>query len=112
MKSFFKTFFAAFLALVIFTVIGIFVLIGFIVSATSADKPVVGSNAVLVLDLSNHFKEQKQENPLGVLIDETVIEAPSLYDVIRMVRHAKTDSSIKGIYVSCARNANGFAASE
>ncbi len=112
MKSFFKTFFAALLALVIFTVIGIFVLIGFIVSATSADKPVVGDNAVLVLDLSNHFKEQKQENPLGALIDETATEVPSLYDVIRMVHHAKTDSSVKGIYVSCARNANGFAASE
>ena len=112
MKGFFKTFFASLLALIIFTVIGVFVLIGFIVSATSADKPVVGSRAVLVLDLSNKFKEQAVDNPLALLMNESDNDVPSLYDMVRMLKHAQTDSSIKGIYILCGNNNNGFAASE
>lgn len=112
MKGFFKTFFASLLALIIFTVIGVFVLIGFIVSATSADKPVVGSRAVLVLDLSNKFKEQAVDNPLAVLMNDADNDVPSLYDMVRMLKHAQADSSIKGIYILCGNNNNGFAASE
>jgi protease-4 len=39
-------------------------------------------------------------------------EMPSLYDVIRMIHHAKNDSAIKGIYIQCSNNPNGYAASE
>lgn len=112
MQGFFKTFFASLLALIIFTVIGIFILLGFIASATSADKPVVGKDAVLVLDLSSEFKEQSQENPLDALVNGIDHEAPSLYDMVRMIQHAKSDSAIKGIYVLCGNNNNGYAASE
>ena len=112
MKGFFKTFFASLLALVIFTILGVIILIGFVVSATSADKPVVGNNAVLVLDLSNTFKEQSEDNPVNALINKTENEVPTLYDMIRMIHHAKTDSLVKGIYILCSNNPNGFAASE
>lgn len=112
MQGFFKTFFASLLALIIFTVIGFFILLGFIASATSADKPVVGRDAVLVLDLSSEFKEQTQENPLDALVNGVDHEAPSLYDMVRMIQHAKSDSAIKGIYVLCGNNNNGYAASE
>ncbi len=112
MKGFFKTFFASLLALVIFTILGVIILIGFVVSATSADKPVVGNNAVLVLDLSNTFKEQSEDNPVNALINKTENEVPALYDMIRMIHHAKTDSLVKGIYILCSNNPNGFAASE
>lgn len=112
MQGFFKTFFASLLALIIFTVIGFFILLGFIASATSADKPVVGRDAVLVLDLSSEFKEQTQENPLDALVNGVDHEAPSLYDMVRMIQHAKSDSAIKGIYILCGNNNNGYAASE
>jgi len=112
MKGFFKTFFASLLALVIFTILGVIILIGFLASATSADKPVVGTNAVLVLDLSNTFKEQSEDNPVNALINKTENEVPALYDMIRMIHHAKTDSLVKGIYIICSNNPNGFAASE
>jgi protease-4 len=112
MKGFFKTFFASLLALVIFTIIGVFVAIGFIVSATSSEKPLIGSNAVLVLDLSNQFKEQKQENPFSALMNKGEGETLALYDMVRMIRHAKTDSAVKGIYILCGNNVNGFATSE
>ena len=112
MKAFFKSFFASFLALVVFAILGIFLLIGFIASVTTSDKPFVGSKAVLVLDLSGKFNEQSHDNPFSALIKETDKEAPSLYDLVRMIHHAKSDSSVKGIYILCGNNANGFAASE
>lgn len=112
MQGFFKTFFASLLALIIFTVIGVFILLGIIASATTADKPVVGRDAVLVLDLSSEFKEQSKDNPLDALVNGIENEAPSLYDMVRMIRYAKSDSAIKGIYVLCGNNRNGFAASE
>ncbi len=112
MKGFFKTFFASLLALIIFTVLGVFVVIGIIAGATTSDKPVVGSNAVLVLDLSADFKEQSQDNPINTLLNKSESEPPSLFDMVRMIHYAKSDSSVKGIYILCGNNPNGFAASE
>ncbi len=112
MRGFFKTFFAALLALIIFTIIGIFLMIGFITSAATADKPFVGSNAVLVVDLSNQFKEQSQDNPFNSFIKESDNETPALFNMVRMIQYAKSDSSVKGIYILCGNNVNGFAASE
>ncbi|MEO7531950.1 MAG: signal peptide peptidase SppA [Sediminibacterium sp.] len=112
MKGFFKTVFASLLALILFTVISIFFVIGLASSAASADKPHVGNNAVLVLDLSSQFKEQEQKNPLNALFNKGGDDAPSLYDMVRMIHHAKADSSVKGIYILCANNTNGYGASE
>jgi protease-4 len=112
MKSFFKTFLAALLALVIFTIIGFFILLGIIGSAASSEKPVIGGDAVLVVDLSNHFKEQSQDNTFRALLKDADAEIPSLFDMVRLIDHAATDTSIKGIYILCGNNNNGFAASE
>lgn len=112
MRNFFKIFFASLLALIIFTLIGFFVLIGIIASASSADKPEINSNAVLVLDLTKQYKEQKEENPLSVFTSNSDNDIPGLYDVVRMIDYAKTDKSVKGIYIKCDDNDNGFAVSE
>jgi protease-4 len=112
MKGFFKIVLASFVALILFTVIGIFILIGLISSASMSDKPVVGSRAVLVLNLNKEFKEQHEDNLFASLMDDAEEDVPSLYETIRLIHHARTDSSIKGIYVQCATNANGYAASE
>ncbi len=37
---------------------------------------------------------------------------PGLYDVIRLLRHAGEDSAIKGIYLKCNGDPNGFATNE
>lgn len=112
MRNFFKIFFASLLALIVFTVIGFFLLIGFISSAATPETPVVGSNAVLVLDLSVNFKEQAQENPFGALIANAESDIPSLLDVVRLLEEAKSDSSVKGLYILASDNANGFSSSE
>jgi protease-4 len=51
MKSFFKIFFASILALLVFTIIGAFILIFMIARASSHEKPYIGDKGILVLDL-------------------------------------------------------------
>ena len=111
MRSFFKIFLASFLALVVFSLIAFFITVGMISALASKDKPEVAQKSVLTLDLSQHFSEKYQENPLGALTgDESGI--PGLYDVVRLIRHAASDKRISGIYILANGNANGYAASE
>lgn len=112
MKSFLKIFFASLLALIIFTVMGFFLLIGIVSLASSEDKSSIDARAILVLDLSQQFPEQSKDDPFAAFMNKSENEIPSLYDVVRMIRAAKTDTLVKGIYIQCAENANGFAASE
>lgn len=112
MKSFLKTFFASFLALIIFsalvTIIGIWIL----GSILKPDKPVIGSKGVLVLDLNKTYNEQEKNNPLASLAGDENDNNPGLYDVVRMLHYAKSDSSIKGLYIKGGYNMNGFASNE
>lgn len=111
MRSFLKFFLASLLALVIFTLITIFFLVGWIGGIASSQKVETGSKAVLVLDMSQTFHERVQENPLSNLGDDQHDEL-GVYDIIRLLRYAKRDSMVKGIYIKCNDNPNGFAASE
>lgn len=115
MKNFFKIFFASLLALIVFTMLAFFVfvgIIGLIASASTSDAPEIKSKSVLVLDLSETFPEQSKEDPFAVFMNTTDKEIPSLYDMVRMIKAAKNDTLIKGIYIQGAGNGNGFAASE
>ena len=112
MRGFFKIVFATLLALILFTVIGVFILIGIATSAASSEKPAIGNKAVLVLNFDVPFKEQYEEDPFKSIFRNTAEDVPSLFEVIQLLDHAKSDSSIKGVYLQCADNANGFAASE
>ena len=112
MKSFFKIFFASFLAMMLFVVVAFLILIGVVAAFTSPDKPDVGNRAVLLVDLTKHYKEQAENDPLNIFTGNVDDNVPGLYDVVRMISHAKGDSAIKGIFIKCDDNANGFAASE
>jgi protease IV len=109
MRSFFKIFFASFLSLVIFSLICLFIGIAVVSALASKDKPNVPSKSVLVIDLSENFHEQMQNNPLSVVSGENNV--PGLFDVVRLINHAKTDDHISGIYIKADDNANGFASS-
>ena len=112
MKGFLKIFFASLLALMVFVLIGILIGIGVIGKAVSEDKPDLGSNAVLVVDLSIPFAEQTKDNTINSLLSNEESSIPGLYDAIRMIEYAKSDSLIKGIYIKASYNNNGFAANE
>jgi len=109
MRSFFKIFFASFLSLVIFSLICLFLAVAIVSALASKDKPEVPSKSVLVIDLSEHFNERMQNNPLAVVSGASDI--PGLFDVFRLINYAKTDNDISGIYIKANENANGFASS-
>jgi protease-4 len=93
MNSFLKIFLASLLALIVFTVIAIFMLIGMAGSLASSDKPAVGGKAVLVVNLEDVYQEIAEENPIAELSAGNENQKPALYDLLRLIRHAKSDSA-------------------
>ena len=112
MKSFLKIFFASFIALIVFSVLVFVIGLWLIGSALQTSKPDLGSKGVLVLDLTKDYPEQAKDNPLSSLSGDPSNDIPGLYDVVRMLHYAKTDSTIKGLYIKAGNNENGFASSE
>ncbi len=108
MGIFFKSFFASLLALLIFTIVAVFIFVGLIVGLASPQRVETAANSVLVLDLNQVFHEQVQHNPLDGLGSDNEYDVPGVYDVVCLLRHAKEDSSIKGIYIPAGDNSNGF----
>ncbi len=111
MRSFLKIFLASFLALIVFVVISFFFIAGYVSSITSNPGEDIGSNAVLFLDLSENFSEKLTTDPLAGF-SESVYNTPGVYDVIRMIHYAKTDSAVKGIYIKANSNSNGLGTTE
>lgn len=109
MRSFFKMFFASLLSLIVFVLLCVFIVIALVASLATKSKPDIASHSVLVIDLSQAFHEKRQPNALAALSDENDI--PGLYEVVRLIRHAKTDNDIQGIYLEADGNANSFASS-
>ncbi len=112
MRSFLRVFFASLLALVVFTGIGILIMFVLIGSLASSNQVSTGPKAVLHIDLNQPYLEQTQNNPIAALSTGDQYDFPGLYDMVRLIRHAKSDSSVKGIYLKCNDNQNGFATSE
>jgi len=112
MKSFFKIFFASLLSLVIFSLIVFFLFVGWLARLASKEKPAVEAKSVLVLDLSQDFKELAVESPLSGFSSNDEMDVPGLYDVVRLINKAKDDKNIAGIQIIANSNPNGFANSE
>lgn len=108
MNSFFKTFFAALLALVVFCLLIFLVLIAAVKSLADKEKADVKDKSVLVIDLSKHFPEHSASSPLGTFGEEA---PPTLSEVVYMIKEAKAEKNIRGIYLSVDGNGNGYASS-
>lgn len=112
MKSFFKIFFASFVALIVFSVLAIIIFSLILGAALRPEKTEIGGRAVLVLDLSKQYYEQTKQDPLSFINDKTTGTVPGLFDVVRMLHYAKSDTAVKGLYIKADANANGFGTSE
>jgi protease-4 len=110
MRHFFSAFFAALLALAIFSVIVLFLGVGLFSAATAKEKPVVKSGTILVLDVSKVLMEQPEDlGPFGAVGDGPIL---GLHDVIQAVDHAAADSAVKGLYLTGTFNPNGYAGAQ
>jgi protease-4 len=112
MSAFFRSFFAALLALVVFSFITFVITIVGLIAISSSQKVETGKNGVLIVDLGRHYPEIEPVDPLARLTNDEGAFTPSLFHLTRMISHAKNDASIKGILLKCEENDNNFAASE
>jgi protease-4 len=112
MRSFFKIFLASFLAFIVFSGICLLILLVIIGKALAPEKVVIDPNAILVVETSQPYGEQRIANPLNTLLKGKSSDIPGLYDVVRLIAYAAKDENIKGIYLKTDGNPNGFATSE
>jgi protease-4 len=108
--NFFKTFFASFLALLVFTFFG-FVLLFMVLGALTAEERVtVNDKTVLHLKLDAEFSEQQAENPLaGFPVPGGEVQSIGLLKLKETLQYAKTDPKIEGIYLNISFPVAGFA---
>jgi protease-4 len=112
MAQFFKYFFAALLALVVFCVLAVFLLVGIASSIASKEQVVLNDHSVLFVDLGRPVAEQGEENPFAPLTGDDEVEQPGVFDIVRMINFAKSDDQVDGLYLKCGSNANGFGTNE
>ncbi len=112
MRNFFKIFFASLLACAVFTLILFFVLIGMASGLADSEKPTIKNNSVLVIDLSSEFKEQSKENVLASFTGSDDGDVLGVFDITKLIEHAKTDLKVAGIYIKANANNNGYATNE
>ena len=112
MNSFLKIFLACIAALVVFSIMAFFIMMGLVTGLSVPEKTKVAANSVLLIDLSQHFAEIEEKNLIAKFAGGENYDVPSLTNLVRLIRRAKADSAIKGIFLKCDNNNNGFGASD
>lgn len=112
MAQFFKYFFAALLALFVFSLLAIFLLFGIAGALASKEEVTLESHSVLYLDLGKQIGENARENPLGLFSGDEPYAYPGVFDMVRLITHAGGDDQVDGLYLKVGSNANGFATNE
>lgn len=109
MKSFFKSFFASLLALIIFFGLVFLLFFGIAGAFIASEKVSVEGKSVLVIDLSKAYNDRTMEDPIAEIVGDDL--QPDLNTAIKLIENASKDSSIRGVYLLSKDNANGFAGS-
>ena len=112
MKNFFTIVLASLVSLIVFSIMGL-VFIFVIAAVISVEEPKqIASNSVLVIDVAENFPEQSKSDAFTEFLSKKKGKLPSLSELVALIQHAKTDPTIKGIYIKCQQNPNGYAATE
>ena len=107
--SFLKSFFASCLGTFTALALLIFLTIG-IIATLSGDKEVaVSDNSVLHLKFEAPITELEVEDPLADVFPGAGDQSHGLLQIKQVIRHAKTDPKIKGIYLNTAFVMTGWA---
>lgn len=107
MKTFFGSLLGSFLGAIIGLVIIFFIIIGIFAGLMKSIKTknnieTIYSNSILEIKLNHEIKERTAEHPFNFNFDDNTPsrETLGLNDIIACIRHAGTDSKIKGIYLN------------
>ncbi len=101
MLQFLKFVFATLTGLVLFSILGLLVLVGIVAAASSSDSADIATNAVLHLKLDKPINERASENPFADVpfSGSQLPDALGLDELKAAIRHAKSDNNVKGIYL-------------
>src|SRR6185312_5126526 len=106
MKTFFGSMLGSFLGAIIGLVIIFFIMVGLVAGIMKSVKTKsvehISDNSILELKLDYHILERTPESPFNFDFDDNAPtrETAGLSDIIASIRHAATDSKIKGIYLN------------
>lgn len=107
--SFFKTFFAALLALVVFCFISFILFIGIISGLASEKEVIVKDKSVLHLNLDAQISEQQADDPFeGIPVLGGSVSKIGLLQLKQTIEEAKVDPKIEGIYITVSYPQAGF----
>ncbi|MEQ9009267.1 MAG: S49 family peptidase, partial [Ekhidna sp.] len=106
--AFLRNLLATIVGLFIFTIVGFFMLVGIVASASADEAPTVKTNSVLHFPMTGILQEKAVQDPfLTAFADAPPVH--SLLDIITAIKKAKTDDRIKGIYIEPMYLAGSYA---
>ncbi|MDB5152171.1 MAG: sppA, partial [Mucilaginibacter sp.] len=114
MKQFFKFVLATMVGVIIISCIGVLIIVGLVVAASSDKHIDVDSNSVLHIAFNNSIPERTPNNPLsglgflGIDGDKSI----GLNDILANIKKARTDNNIKGIFLDQSYMLSGQATTE
>lgn len=112
-KAFFSSCLGALVALIVFTVLSVFIFTGIVASLSSEKEVIVEDNSILHLKLDAQITELQQENPFaGLPVPGGEVGNVGVLQLKEAIEHAKDDNKIKGIYLDVSYPAAGFASLE
>ncbi|MFN4023946.1 MAG: signal peptide peptidase SppA [Hyphomonas sp.] len=106
MRTFLLSMAGTFVAMILFVVLGFFMLFGLIMAAATS-KPPHPSNIVLTLDLNTAFPDQAPSTGFAAFAG-----TPGFIDLLLKLKDAETDKSVKGLYIRGASWSPGTARAE
>ncbi|MBC7920739.1 MAG: signal peptide peptidase SppA [Ferruginibacter sp.] len=115
MLQFFKYVLATLVGLLLFFVVGFFLLIGIAASFSSDPETTVATNSVLKLNLNRAIDETAADNPFNELNLPGFGNAPAnagLVQIKEALANARLDENIRGIYLEANYPAAGYATLE
>jgi protease IV len=111
--NFFRSFIAAFMALIAFSILVVVFFIAFIAALGSETKETIEANSVLHLELDGRIHELQEEDPLeGLPLPGREAGAIGLLQLKQSIAHAKSDEKIKGIVIEAGTIQAGFSTVE
>lgn len=108
--NFFKTFLASCLGTLVTLVVVVIVCIGILSGLAAEEQVVVGNKSVLHLNLDVQITEQEVDNPFEGFGNS--IPTVGLLQLKNVIRNAKTDPKIEGIYLNVTYPVAGFSTIE
>jgi len=110
--GFFKSFFASCLGTLVALIALFILMIAFLSALTSENQIVVSDNSVLHLKLDAPITEQEFDDPISEIYPQIGNQSIGLIQLKQVLKNAKTDPKISGIYLNASELTTGFSSVE